>query len=221
MALDRFQNPDGYSQQYMQVGGGVPVWRHKPHGYRLVGGSLSSTFQLGEVLHEGSPVYYDAQNHAAKILKCFKVTGVDTSGNNTIITLANNFMTPSLNVGMNLMVAPSTIDGTGKSVTITAVDTTTQYYYKITVATASIDSVEAGDYLVEAASQGSAVKMYCEPNTLLVDDKVVSDINTLSIGRKSECSIYRNLMPDLPDVVLDNIIKENPLIEFEYYNEKQ
>ena len=80
---------------------------------------------------------------------------------------------------------------------------------------------ELGSYLVEAAGSGSAVNMYCQPNILSVNDLVVGDINTISIPRKTECSIYRNLMPDVPDVVLNNITSNNPLIEFEYYNEKQ
>ena len=221
MGLDRFQYPDSYSHQYASYGGGVPVWRHKPSGFRLVGGILSSTFVKGELLHEGSPVYYDAQAHTGKILKCFKVTDVATSGSNTIITLSNNFMTPSLYAGMNVMVAPSTLAGTGKAVTVTSVDTTTENYYKITVPTANIDAVTVGSYLVEAAGSGSAVNMYCQPNILSVNDLVVGDINTISIPRKTECSIYRNLMPDVPDVVLNNITSNNPLIEFEYYNEKQ
>ena len=181
MAFNRFQNPDSYSTGYASYGGGTPVWRHKPAGWVMVGGMLSSTFIKGEVLHEGSPVYYNAQTHAGKILKCFKVTAVSTSGSNTIITLANSFTTPSLNVGMNLMVAPSTLAGTGKAVTITAVDSSVANYYTITVATANIDAVTVGSYMVEAAASGSGVAMYCQPNTLLVNDLVIGDMNSISI----------------------------------------
>lgn len=219
MSFDRFQRPNSYSTDYASYGGGVPVWRHKPSGFRLVGAKLTSTFLRGEVLHEGSPVYYDPETRTGKILKCFKVTAVSTSGTNTVITMANNATSPTLNVGMNVMVAPSNLSGTGKAVAITSVDTSVENYYTITVPTASIDAVTVGSYIVEAAGAGSAKAMYCQPNNLLVDDLSIGDYNTLDIAHKSECSIYRNLMPDIPDVVLSNIKSENPLIEFEYYNE--
>ena len=61
--------------------------------------------------------------------------------------------------------------------------------------------------------------MYAQPNTLLANDLTIGDSNTVSIIRKEPASLYRNSMPDLPDVVLNNITKENPLIEFEYLPE--
>lgn len=219
--MDRFQFPNTYNHDTASYGGGVPVWRNKPNGFRLVGSRLVSTFLKGELLHEGSPVYYNAETHESKILKCFKITAVETSGSNTIVTLAKNFMTPSLNVGMNLMVAPSAIDGTGKSVTITSVDTSVANYYKVTLVTSNIDAVSVGKYLVEAESQGSAVHMYCQPNSITVADQLIGDVTTIDIPRNTECSIYVNTMPDLPSIVFDNIKSNYPLIESEYFNVKQ
>ena len=219
MNLDIYGNPDSYGTQFKQFGGGVPVWIRKPDGFRIAGGMLVSTFWRDEVIHAGSPVFYDEKAHTAKILKCFKVTSTEVSGANTIIKLANNITSPQLNIGMNLMVCPSTLSGTGKSVTITSVNTSTDNYYSITVPTSSIDAVSVGSYLVEANGNGAGQSMYCAPNVLLVDDLVIKEKNTVSIPKKTPCSIYENTMPDVPDVVLNNIKTYNPMIEFESYNE--
>jgi len=219
MSLENYQYKDSYFNGNSEFSGGTPVWVHTP-SFRIVGGLLTSTFNKGELLHAGSPVQYDAQAHTAKILKCFDVTAVTVSGSNTIITVAKNMTTPELHAGMNIMVAPSTLAGTGKSVTLTAVDSiSVANSYVITVVTANIDAVTTSSYLVEAVSQGSAVAMYCQPNTLLGDDLIIGDQNTVSIIKKDSCSIYRNAMPDLPAVVFAAINAENPMINYEYLPE--
>ena len=217
--INNYVPDDVYVHSHQSFGGGVPIWRHQPK-YRMVGGLLTSTFQKGELLHAASPVFYDEKLHVAKILKCFKITAVATSGSNTLITVSNKFSTPSMYVGMNVMVAPSTIAGTGKGALVTAVDSTSvANSYVITVVTSAIDTPVVGGFIVEAASAGGAVAMYCAPSTLLANDLLIGDQNTVSIVSKEPLSLYRNSMPDLPDVVLDNILKTNPLIEFEYLPE--
>lgn len=217
--MEVYQNRDCYNNEQQSFGGGLPVWVHRP-GFRISGAMLTSTFRKGELIHAGSPVEYNAETHVAKILKCFKVVSATVDGSNTIIGLAKNFTTPELSVGMNLMVAPSTIGGTGKSVTVLAVNTSIANRYTITVVTANMDAIIVGGYLVEAASAGSAVAMYCQPNTLLLDDLMIGNQNSVSIPKNSGCSIYRNTMPDIADVVLNNV-KSNLMIEFEYYPEIQ
>ena len=217
--INNYVPDDVYVHNHQSFGGGVPIWRHQP-SYRMVGGLLTSAFQKGELLHAASPVAYDEKTHVAKILKCFKITAVATSGSNTLITVSNKFTTPSMYVGMNVMVAPSAIAGTGKGALVTAVDSASvANSYVVTVVTTAIDSPKVGDFIVEAAGAGSAVTMYCAPNTMLANDLIIGDQNTVSIVRKEPACLYRNSMPDLPDVVLDNILKVNPLIEFEYLPE--
>lgn len=216
--LDYYLHGDTYVNNKQTLGGGTPVWRHQP-SFRMVGGLLTSNFNKGEVLHAASPVYYDEKAHIAKILKCFKVTAVSTSGTNTIITVSNTFMSPMMNIGMSLMVEPSTIDGTGKGVTVSSIDNSVLGSYTITVPTANIDSVTVGKFLVESSGEGSGVSMYCKPNTLLCNDLIIGEQTTVSVIRKEPACLYRNSMPDLPEFVLDNILKTNPLIEFEYLPE--
>ena len=216
--LDYYLHGDTQVNNTMTFGGGTPVWRHQP-SFRMIGGLLASTFTKGELIHAASPVDYNEKTHVTKILKCFKVSAVSTDGSNTIITLDNTFMSPTLSIGMNVMVAPSTMTGTGKGVLVSAVDTSVSGSYKITVPTASIDAVTVGAFIVESAGAGSGVAMYCEPNTLLANDLIIGEQTTVSIIRKEPASLYRNSMPDLPEVILDNILAKNPLIEFEYLPE--
>lgn len=86
------------------------------------GAYLLNKLRIDEVLASGSPVEYDYKNFKAKILKCFKVTKVKKSGANSDITLLKTARTPQLYSGMNLMVAPSNVEGTGIGVTITSVN---------------------------------------------------------------------------------------------------
>jgi len=216
--LDYYLHGDTYVNNRQTLGGGTPVWRHQP-SFRMVGGLLTSTFLKGELLHAASPVDYDEKTHIAKILKCFKVTAVSVDGSNTIIKMANTFMSPTLNVGMNVMVAHSTLAGTGKGVLISAIDTSVDGSYTITVLTASINSVTVGSFIVEASAAGAGVTMYCKPNTLLANDLIIGEQSSVSIIRKEPASLYRNSMPDAPDIVIDNILAVNPLIEFEYLPE--
>jgi hypothetical protein len=217
--MENYQSRDCYNTEQQSFGGGIPVWVHRP-SFRIAGGMLTSTFRKGELIHAGSPVEYNAQTHIAKILKCFKIVSATVSGSNTVIGLAKNFTTPELYAGINLMVAPSAIGGTGKAVTVSAVDISTANQYVVTVVTANVDAIVVGGYLVEATAAGSGVSMYCQPNTLLLDDLQIGNQNTVSIPKNSGCVIYRNTMPDVADVVLNNV-KSNFMVEFEYYPEIQ
>lgn len=206
-----------YVSKSDQVGGGVPVWVEIPKD--AVGGAyLKNTLKLNEVLASGSPVEYNHKTHEAKILKCFKVTDVAVSDTNSIVTLLRTARTPELYAGMNIMVAPATVTGTGKAVTVTSVDESESGSYKITVVTADIDAVTAGKYIVESEASGAAKKMYAIPNNFTKDDTVGGDQNTLGIPR-GEKYIYENTIPALPDVVKNNIVSV-ARVEFAWFPEE-
>ncbi|SBV91944.1 hypothetical protein [uncultured Dysgonomonas sp.] len=208
---------NGYISASDQVGGGIPVWVEIPKDV-VSGGMLLNNLRKDEVLASGSPVEYNHRTFEAKILKCFKVTDVTASGTNSIITLLRTARTPQLYAGMNLMVAPSDINGTGLGVTITSVDESTDSEYKITVVTADIDTVSDTDYLVEAAGAGAAVGMYAIPNNFTKDDTVGGDQNTVGIPR-GEKYLYENTIPALPDAIKDYIV-EKARVEFAWFPEE-
>lgn len=135
----------------------IPVYINAPLT-RVGSGLLGNKLKYMEKLSVGSPFEYNYKTRVSKILKCFEVKEASTSDTNTIITLKRTFLTPMLYPGMNLMVEPSTINGTGKAVTITSVDESKSNEYKITVTTADIDAVSKGKFLVEAEGSGSGKK---------------------------------------------------------------
>ena len=127
-----------------------------------------------------------------------------TSDTNTIITLKRTFLTPMLYPGMNLTVEPSTINGTGKAVTITSVDERMSNEYKITVTTADIDAVSIGKFLVEAEGSGSGKKMFFIPDILTIKDTIGGDQNLLGVPYTRKY-LYENCIPAMPKIVKDNI----------------
>lgn len=207
-----------YGPTSSTIGGGIPVWVEIPKD--AVGGALLlNKLRLGEVLSSGSPVEYDHKTHNAKILKCFKIEAVEVVDTNSIITLLKTARTPALYIGMNLMATPSAITGTGKGVLISAVDEATPNAYKVTVATASIDALAVGKYLVEADKVGTGAKMYAIPNNFTKEDTVGGDQNTLGIPR-GEKYLYENTIPALPDVVKNNIVSV-ARVEFAWFPEEK
>lgn len=200
--------------KHQEFKGGIPVWVEIPKG-RVSGGLLMNKIRDMEVLASGSPVEYNHRTHQAKILKCFEVQSVATADLNTIITIKCTAKTPQLYAGMNVMVEPSTIKGTGKAVTIDNVDESEEGKYKITVLTASIDAVSAGKFIVEAEGSGTGKHMFAQPNNLTKDDTVGGKQNTVGIPRGVKY-IYENMIPAMPKIVKDNI----ELVEWEWFPEE-
>ncbi|WP_459187310.1 hypothetical protein ACGE0T_14370 [Parabacteroides sp. APC149_11_2_Y6] len=203
-----------YTSKSQEFKGGIPVWVEIPKD-RVSGGLIMNALQDMEVLASGSPVEYNYKTHAAKILKCFEVEATQTSDLNTIITLKKTAKTPKLYAGMNVMVAPSSISGTGKAVTLGNVDESESGKYKITVVTADIDAVSKGKFIVEAEGAGTGKHMFAQPNNLTKEDTVGGEQNTVGIPRGVKY-IYENMIPAMPKIVKDNI----ELVEWEWFPEE-
>ena len=191
------------SSRKEEVGGMIPVYINAPLT-RVGSGLLGNKLKYMEKLSVGSPFEYNYKTRVSKILKCFEVKETSTSDTNTIITLKRTFLTPMLYPGMNLMVEPSTINGTGKAVTITSVDESKSNEYKITVPTADIDAVSKGKFLVEAEGSGSGKKMFCIPDNLTIKDTIGGDQNLLGVPYTRKY-LYENCIPAMPKIVKDNI----------------
>ena len=203
------QNWNAYGSRTATYGGQVPIYVEAPD--RVEGGGMlvNNNFVAGEIISAGTPVAYNDTDHSAKILKVFKVTATSVVDTNTLITVAQVGNLPKLNTNDVVMVLPATIAGTGKGVSVGVVDTSVDGVATFTVATASIDAVTTGTYLVSAAATGSAKAMYCQPTSLTLEDTFVSDKNSVGIAR-GEKYVYRNTIPWLPTVIANNI----PMLEF-------
>ena len=204
-----------YSGTYQEVKGGDPVWVVIPEK-RVSGGMLKNKIRDMEVLASGSPHEYNYRAHESRILKCFEIISSEVSDANTIISVKKTARTPMVYPGMNVMVEPSKIDGTGKAATVTEVDESEEGKYKITVPSAGIDSAAAGKFLVEAAGAGTGVKMFCQPDNLTLDDTVGGRQNSVGVPRGMKY-IYENMIPAMPKIVKDNI----KFVEWEYFPEEK
>ena len=149
-------------------------------------------------------------------MKIFKVTAVATEGSNTVISIKKAWDLPIVKIGETIMKMPSAIDGTGKAVLVTAVDNSEEGVQKITVPTASIDSVAVNDYLAQSAATetNATAKLYCQPWTFTLEDTIGARQNSVGIARGMKY-IYENLIPFLPPVIKNNI----KYVEWDWFGE--
>ena len=212
---------NAFESKSLTISGGVPIWAEFPKQVKM-GAKIANTLVDGEILPAGSPVYLDIETASAKILKCYKIKTVGTSGADATeawdITLYDLPLTPRPNIGEYIMVMPSTLAGTGKAVAITALDDSVEGELSFSVLKSAFDTPVEEGFLVQssATAAGGSKSIYCTPNSLTINDTVKGDINLVGVAR-GEKYIYKNTMPPAPDVVLANI----PMLEYAWFGELQ
>jgi hypothetical protein len=161
----------------------VPVWLDFV-GPVPVGGTLDKAFaRPGFLLGAGAPV-----NLANKIITPFvawEVVSKSTSDSNTLIVIK-----PAVFGGVEIVPTTSdfvqkvgaTFAATGKAAEVAAVSALTgddAGKYQITVLTANIDSVSAGDYIAlsSATAGGSSKSLANQPNGYLYNDIYFGALN--------------------------------------------
>lgn len=212
---------NAYSHKSMQVGGATPfIIDPELLRMRLIGGIVKNTLAEGEKIAAGTTFAYNAISHEVKFLKVWKVKSVtsDASSGDSTIVIQKTFQTPVLKADTVIMVAPSTLAGTGKAVAAGTVTEGTDTY-TITVDTASIDSVEAGTLLVEAAEAGASKGMYCQPNNILHRDFIAGNQQNLGDAVWGFFHAYINTINPIPAAVLANL-NDGIVPVWEYFAEK-
>ena len=214
-------NNNAYSQHSMQVGGATPfIIDPEELKMRLIGGIVKNTLAEKEKIAAGTTFAFNAATHEVKFLKVWEVKSVDTdasSGDSTIV-IKKTFQTPVLKANTVIMVAPSTINGTGKAVVAGTV-TEGPDTYTITVDSASIDEVAAKTLLVEAAEAGNAKAMYCQPNNILHRDFIAGNDQNLGDAVWGFFHAYINTINPIPACVLSNL-NDGIVPVWEYFAEK-
>lgn len=202
-----------YTAQSATVSGGVPIWAELPKRV-ISGGMIKNTLAKGDIIAAGTPAYLDITTAEVKLLKCYKIKKLTVVDTNTTITLYNLPGLPAPTLGEFVMVPGSTISATGKAAAVTTLDSSVAGELSFTVVTAALDAMTEGGFLCQssATAAGSTKSLYCQPNTLTLEDTVVGDQNSVGLAR-GEKYIYKNTMPYAPDVVLNNI----PMLEFAYF----
>lgn len=212
---------NAYSSRSMQVGGATPfLIDPEKLNMRQIGGIVKNSLADGEKISAGTTFHFDAARREVKFLKVWEVKSVstDASAGDTTIVIKKTFQTPVLRANTVIMVAPSTIAGTGKAVVAGTV-TETADTYTITVDTASIDEVKAADLLVEAAEAGNAKGMYCQPNNILHRDFIAGNQQNLGDAVWGFFHAYINTINPIPSCVLANL-NDGIVPVWEYFAEK-
>ena len=212
---------NAYSSRSMQVGGATPfLIDPELLKMRLIGGIVKNTLADGEKIAAGTTFAFNASSHEVKFLKVWEVKSVssDASSGDSTIVIKKTFITPVLRANTVIMVAPSSLDGTGKAVVAGTV-TEGPDTYTITVNTASIDSVEAGTLLVEAAEAGASKGMYCKPNNILHRDFIAGNQQNLGDAVWGFFHAYINTINPIPAPVLANL-NDGIVPVWEYFAEK-
>ena len=205
---------NAYERKTATYGGSLPIWAELPDFVESGGLIANTNLTKGEIISGGSAVYFNTDTKEAKILKIFKVTATSTQSTNTLITVSQVGNLHKLNQGDAIMVLPSTIGGTGKSVATGSLDTSVDGQVTFTAVTANIDSVSVGTYLALSDGVSATAHLYCQPNSLTIDDTVVGDQNSVGIARGAKY-VYSNTIPWLPAVIAANI----PMLEFHQFNQ--
>ena len=157
MNLEHFNN--AYSRRSESFGGANPFLCHPNEiKFRQYGALVKDTLADKELVHAGTPFEVDLKNHEAKIMKIWEVVGAEASGSNTVITLAAHWLAPKLAATDVVMVVPKDINAFGKGVVAGTVTDNGDGTVSITVATADIDAVAAGDFLSIADAAAAPAK---------------------------------------------------------------
>lgn len=120
----------------------------------------------------GTPISVNDETRAADIHYAFEVVG----GTTTAIQVNKSLEGTRAKVGMFVMVAPETIDGTGTAVAITAVNTSNVAYDVLTTAALTGGST-VGAILVEATAAGADASIKVKPNAISFYDVVKHPLN--------------------------------------------
>lgn len=216
--LEHFNN--AYSRRSQNYGGANPFLCHPDEvKYRQYGALISDTLADKELVHAGTPVEVDLQAHTAKIMKVWEVLGVETASSNTKITLNASWLAPKLAATDVVMVVPSTIGGTGKAVVAGTVTDNQDGTISITVATADIDTVAAGDFLTIAAAAGEGKAVKVKANMVMARDLYAGNGQNFVDIPRGELYCYVNTCNGIPAAVVAAAREIGLFIEPEYFAE--
>lgn len=158
-----------YSKKEKSFGGGFQLWRMVREVLGS-GGTIQNMKASTYLYPSGTPVEMSTDGKV-KILEFYKVTL--NSATTTVRVMKADALSVPL-VGEFLMTAPSALAGTGKGVTVLAVDSTNADYHELTL-NADLGSLVVGNLLCTAAADGATVSAYAVPNALLRRDIYVED----------------------------------------------
>lgn len=215
---EHFNN--AYSRRSDSFGGANPFLCHPDEvKYRQYGALVTDTLAEKELVHAGTPFEVDLKTHTAKFMKLWEVIKAEASGSNTVITLAAHWLAPKLAATDVIMVVPASIAGTGKALAAGAVTDNGDGTVSVTVVTASIDAVKAGDFISIAAEAGSGKSLAVKANAVLARDLYAGNAQNFVDIPRGELYCYVNTCNGIPAAVIAAAREIGLFIEPEYFAE--
>jgi len=189
-----------YSKKEKSFGGGFQLWRMVREVIGS-GGTIQGMKTSTYLYPSGTPVEISTDGKA-KILEFYKVT-LDSATTTVRVMKADALSVPQ--VGEFLMKAPTTLAGTGKGVTVDAIDSTNAEYHVLTLS-GDLGSLVTGDLLCGAAEEGADVSAYAVPNALLRRDVYVEDGAFAGLADGVvRGTVLAERLPFMTDVVKDKL----------------
>lgn len=148
------------------------------------GGVLQNPYKNGGKFFQGDLAEYTLDGKVT-ILKTYEVSAAVGATETTVKIVRDEFRHQP-EVGDILMVAPSSLNGTGTAVKVTEIDDSNEEYWSLTIASA-LGAVAKGSILVEGSEAGESKKMMVSnPNSFLDIDAV----NKFPTNNASDNVIY-------------------------------
>lgn len=191
-----------FSSTQKTYGGSHFVW-HEVRKRLLSGGTLPTPLPpVGTVIPAGTPVQIDKAGETAKLLEFFEVAAPVTAAD-TVVKVKAGLGLPKPDKGMAIMVAPSTLTASGKSIAATNVTyDSSDNTYSFTIAANDLGVLAIGAILVNAASVGASVKVAAIPNALTWNDVYIKeDTYAATVTGVVDGVIYADRIAPLPDSV--------------------
>lgn len=167
----------------------------------------------------GTPIAMNDVTRKVDIHYAFRVHEAVTGTTATSVKVSKGSEGSRIMVGMKLMVAPTTIDGTGTGIEVTAVDRTNTDYDTITISTGGFGvALLLGDTLIEADKKGADAEIKVLPNAIQPYDlakKPDADLVwTDGMYNLIDGVILENRIPPVVDAVKEYMLKQGVYVHY-------
>lgn len=212
---------NSYSKQTTKVGGTIPVLC-APALKRQYGAKVDTKgLRAGERIAAGTPFYFDNYAKTARFFKFWEITNVSTSDSTSTVTLKRTAVSPILYPNTPVMVVPSNLGNNAKVASCGEV-VQEEGSYKVTLTTASFDTLTKGGFLAEAPDGDTTPAKLGGgklPNSISLEDTVVGSEETLVDIPRGHVYMYINTIPAMPTKVQELMFNNDIQVSWEYFND--
>lgn len=198
-----------YGSKHRKYGGNKPVW-FVVYEQERCGGTLENLPPAGTVIPAGSLVSLDQAGGTAKIIPTFEIAAnVSTSDVTAKVKVMPGLPVPQNS--MNLMKAPDSVYGVGKSGAISDVTDNEDGTYSFSITAGALGALSAGDILIMADKSAASGKLYAIPTGLTFNDVYIEEGDNAA----TVASVYHGeIMEDRIQPIPESVKAALPQIKF-------